>query len=69
MLQILGGISVDVKLNVWKKIADVLIKLVEAGEIDESLAPLLGGLSPAFLLKLSLNLDIGVDEYMQNKIQ
>lgn len=67
-MQILSGISVDVKINVWKKIADVVLKLIESGIYDEALIPILGGLAPAFLLRLNLNLDITVDELMKQKI-
>jgi hypothetical protein len=57
-----------VKVNVWKKLADVMMKLVEAGEIDSSLLPFLGGLAPAALLKVKGTLDIEVDEHMKNMI-
>ena len=66
--QILKGVSVDVKINVWKKIADVLLKIIESGEIDAGLLPIFGGIAPAFLLKISGKLDIEVDDYMMQKI-
>ena len=56
------------KLNVWKKIADVIIKIVEQGELDSALLPMLGGLAPAFLLKVSAHLDITVDDHMKQII-
>ena len=65
---LLKGISLDIKLNLWKKIADVLLKIIEAGELDASLMPLLGGLAPAFLLKVNASLDIEIDENMKQKI-
>jgi len=68
VMQLLKGISVDVKLNLWKKLADVILKIVESGEIDASLLPILGGMAPAFLLKVNGNLDITVDEQMKKKI-
>lgn len=58
----------DLKLNVWKKIADVLMKLIESGDVDPSLMPIFGCLAPAFLLKLNGNLDIEIDDYMKEKI-
>lgn len=67
--QILKGVSLDVKFNVWKKIADVILKLIESGDVDPSLFPIFGGIAPAFLLKISGNLDIEVDDYMKEKIQ
>lgn len=51
--QFLRGISLDIKLNVWKKIADVLLKVIESGDLDSSLMPIFGGIAPAFLLKLT----------------
>jgi hypothetical protein len=67
-MQLLNGISIDVNINVWKKVADVVLKLVEGGELDAALLPILGGIAPALLLKLNLNLDITVDDYMKSKI-
>ena len=69
LLQLLNGISLDIKLNVWKKIADVLLKLIESGDIDAQLMPIVGGLAPAFLLKVNGSLNIEIDEYMKQKIQ
>jgi hypothetical protein len=68
-MQILNGISFDLKLNVWKKIADVLLKLIESGDIDGSLLPIIGGIAPAFLLRINGSLDITIDDYMKSKIQ
>ena len=58
----------DVKFNVWKKIADVLMKLVESGEVDAALMPIFGALAPAFLLRIHGKLDIEIDDYMKQKI-
>ena len=69
IMQALKGISVDVKFNVWKKIADVLLKLVEGGEIDAALMPIFGALAPAFLLRVHGKLDIEIDDYMKEKIK
>jgi hypothetical protein len=68
LMELLKGINVDVKFNVWKKIADVLIKLVESGDIDPALMPIFGGLAPAFLLRINGKLDIEIDDYMKQKI-
>jgi len=68
-MQLLKGISIDVKLNLWKKLADVILKVVEAGEIDSGLLPFLGAMAPAFLLRINANLDITVDEQMKKKIE
>ncbi len=68
LLEALKGISLEVRLNLWKKLADVLLKLIESGDIDPSLLPILGGVSPLFLLRLNGNIDLTIDEYMQNKI-
>lgn len=63
------GLSVNVRLNVWKKISDVLLKIVEQGEIDTSMLPIFGGLSPVFLLRLNAKLDLTVDEAMIAKLE
>jgi len=68
LMEILKGISLEVRLNLWKKLADVVLKLVESGELDASLLPILGGVAPAFLLRVSGALDITIDEYMKKKI-
>ena len=57
------------KFNIWKKIADVLLKLVESGEIDAALMPIFGALAPAFLLRIHGKVDIEIDDYMKQKIQ
>lgn len=57
------------KLHVWRKIADVILKMIESGDVDPSLYPIFGGIAPIFLLKLNANLDLEVDEYMKEKIQ
>lgn len=68
LMEILKGISLEVRMNLWKKLADVILKLVEQGELDASLLPILGGIAPAFLLRVSGNLDITIDEHMKKKI-
>lgn len=67
-MQLLNGISLDIKLNVWKKLADLLMRIVGNCEVDASLLPILGGIAPLFLLQIGGSLDIKIDEYMRNKI-
>ncbi len=68
ILQLLKGIKLNVKIIVWKKLADVMMKLFEPGEIDSSLLPLLEGLAPTALLKVKGTLDKEVDEHMKSMI-
>jgi len=68
LLQLLNGISLDIKLNVWKKLADLLMRIVGNCEVDAALLPILGGIAPLFLLQIGGNLDIKIDEYMRTKI-
>ena len=56
------------KINVWKKLADVILRTVESGDLDNTLMPIFGGLAPLFLLKLTGNLTFEVDQDMQAKI-
>ena len=43
--------------------------MLESGDIDASLMPILGGLAPTFLMRLSAKLDLTVDDHMLSKIQ
>ena len=65
---LLQGLSVEVRLNVWRKISDVLIKVIEQGELEATVLPLFGILAPAFLLKVKGDLEIEVDEQMKETI-
>lgn len=67
--QILKGVSLSVRLNVWRKLGDVMLRIVEAGEIDSSMLPFFGGMAPAFLLRLNAQLSLTVDDHMQSKLQ
>jgi len=67
-MELLKGISVDVRMNLWKKFADVVLKLIENGDIDPSILPIVGGIAPAFLLKINGNLDLTIDDHMKQKI-
>lgn len=49
---LLEGLEVEVRLNVWRKVSNVLMKVIEQGELDASVLPLFGALAPAFLLKI-----------------
>jgi hypothetical protein len=64
----LKGINIEGRLTLWKKLSDVVFKLIESGEIDPSVLPIVGGLSPVFLLKLNGSLDLTIDDYMKEKI-
>lgn len=68
LLELLQGISIELRINLWKKFADVILKLVEAGEVDPSLLPIMGGISPLFLLRLNGSIDMTIDDYMKTKI-
>lgn len=59
---LLSGLSLEVRVNVWRKISDVLIKTIEQGELDPSVLPVFGILAPAFLLKIKGDLEIEVDD-------
>nr|AAF25622.1 unknown protein [Sterkiella nova] len=65
---LLEGIEFELRLNVWRKISTVLMRVIEQGELDASVLPLFGGLAPAFLLKLKGDLQIDVDENMKETI-
>jgi hypothetical protein len=62
------GISLGVRVNVWRKISDVLFKIVEAGEVDSSMLPYFGGLAPALMLRINGNLNVTVDEFMMTRL-
>jgi hypothetical protein len=68
-MQLLQGISVDVSLHLWKRIADLTLKVIENAEVDASTLPILAALSPAFLLRIRGNLDLEIDEEMKQKLQ
>jgi hypothetical protein len=61
-------LSLGVRINVWRKISDVLFKLVESGEVDSSLLPFFGGIAPALMLRINGNLNLNVDEEMMTKL-
>ncbi len=50
------------RLNLWRKLSDVLLKLVDSGEVDTSMLPIFGGIAPAFMLRLNARLDLTVDD-------
>lgn len=68
LLQLLKGISVDIRLNLWRKLSDLLMRIVGNAEVDAHLMPILGGIAPLLLLKVNGNLDIEIDEVMKSKI-
>jgi hypothetical protein len=66
---LLKGISVGLRINVWRKISDVFFKIIEEGEIESKMLPIFGALAPAFLLRLQGILNIGIDDHMMQKLQ
>jgi hypothetical protein len=48
-------------VNLWRKISDVLFKIVESGEIDSTMLPYFGGIAPALMLRVNGNLNLTVD--------
>jgi len=64
---LLKGISLDVRLNLWRKVADVLMKGAE-NENLLAILPMLTGIAPALLLKIKGEIDIDVDQHMQEKL-
>jgi hypothetical protein len=67
LLQVLKGISIDVKLNLWKKISDFVKKLGDS-DFMQAMVPMLGMFAPIALLQVNAALNITVDEYMKQKI-
>ena len=55
------GISLSLRVNLWRKISDVLLKIVESGEIDSSMLPYFGGIAPVLMLRVNGNLNLTVD--------
>ena len=68
LLQLLEGISIDVKFNIWKKITDIFKQIIDLGAPLGEYSKIVGGISPALLLRLALKLDITIDSYMKQKI-
>ena len=68
-MHILEGVEIEVRVSLWKKIADLMLKLLESGELPPFIMPILGGVSPLALLKINGHLDIVVDDYMKEKIK
>jgi hypothetical protein len=65
---ILKGISVSLRLNVWRKISDIFLKVLSKDEVDSKMSALFGGLAPAFLLRIQGILNIAIDEHMMLKL-
>lgn len=66
---LLKGFAVDVKLHLWKKLSDIVMKIIETGEIGEDMVPFIGGLSPLLLLKMNAHVDLEIDEKMKEAVQ
>mmetsp|Transcript_11045 Transcript_11045/g.11139 ORF Transcript_11045/g.11139 Transcript_11045/m.11139 type:complete len:158 (+) Transcript_11045:1135-1608(+) len=67
-MQLLNGISIDLKVNIWKKLSDVLMRVVGNCEVDAQLLPILGGVAPLLLMQIGGNLDVTIDDNMKTKI-
>jgi len=67
--KLLKGFSLSAKLHVWRKLGDVVLRIIESGEVDSSMLPIFGGIAPAFMLRLNARLDVTIDESMQQKLQ
>jgi hypothetical protein len=65
---LMKGISLGVRVNVWRKISDVLFKIIDAGEVDSSMLPYFGGIAPALMLRINGNLNVTVDDIMLQKL-
>jgi hypothetical protein len=59
---------VDVKLNLWEKVADVLLKVADPEQYGGSMAMMMTSLAPIFLISVNGSLDLEVDEEMKQKI-
>ena len=69
MKQLLKGLAVSVRVNAWRKVSDVLLKILESGDVPHSLLPIMGGISPLFLLRVNGRLDLTVDDHMISKLE
>jgi hypothetical protein len=56
-------------MNLWRKMSDVILRLMDAQELDPSIVPIFGFVAPAFLLRINGNLNITIDDYMLSKLQ
>ncbi len=65
---LLKGIAIDVKSHLWKKLSDILMKILENGELPADILPFVGGISPLLLLKLNAHLDLEIDDKMKEAI-
>lgn len=65
---ILKGLSVSFRLNVWRKISDIFLRVLSNDELDSKMSTLFGGLAPAFLLRIQGVLNLGIDDHMMQKL-
>jgi hypothetical protein len=68
IMELLKGFSVNVKVDLWKKISNVMTTMLAQGEFPESLMPILGGISPAFMLKMNGKVEIDFDDEMKEAL-
>jgi hypothetical protein len=65
LMELLKGFSLHVKVNLWKKISNILSGMLSQGQFPESLIPIIGGISPAFLVRINGKIEIDFDETMK----
>jgi len=65
---LLKGFAIDAKVHLWKKLSDIVMKVLETGELPQDILPFIGGLSPLLLLKMNAHLDLEIDEKMKESI-
>lgn len=68
LMELLKGFSLHLKVNLWKKISNVLSSMLSQGQFPESLMPIIGGISPAFLLKVNGKIEIEFDDEMKESL-
>ena len=68
LMELLKGFSLNVKVNLWKRISTILTGMLSQGQFPESLMPIIGGISPAFLLRINGKIDIEFDETMKEAL-
>ena len=60
--QLLKGLGVSVRINAWRKISDILLKVIESEKIPIKNLPIIGGISPLFILRVNGHLDFTIDD-------
>ena len=63
--EILKGLQVHMRVNAWKRLSGIITSMLSEGALPENLMPILGGVSPAFMLKVNGKLEIDIDDEMK----